>query len=103
MLQLPLMLVLALPVAFLGLGWSMSLSLIVDRGLGAVAAMKESWRITSGRRVDIFVALLVLFCVAFAGCCLCGLGLPVAMALTPLTFAFIYLRLTGQPDYTHTR
>ena len=97
LLQLPLTLVLLLPGLFLALGWSMALPLIVDRGLGAVDAMKESWRITSGRRVDVFVAFLVLTCMAVAGCCLCGLGMPIAMALTPLTLAFIYLRLTGQP------
>lgn len=101
-LQLPITLVLILPGLFLALGWSMALPLIVDRGLGAVAAMKESWRITSGRRVDVFVAFLVLFCMGIAGCCLCGLGMPIAMGLAPLTFAFIYLRLTSQPDCMRT-
>lgn len=97
LLQLPLTLLLLLPVLFLTLGWSMALPLIVDRGLGGIAAMKESWRITSGRRVDIFVTFVLVFCVVFAGCCACGLGAPIAMAMAPLAFAFIYLRLTGQP------
>jgi membrane-anchored glycerophosphoryl diester phosphodiesterase (GDPDase) len=96
-LQLPVTLLLLIPGFFLSFGWSMTLPLIVDRGLGGVAAMKESWRITKGRRADIFLVMFVTFCVIFAGCCLCGLGAPIAMAIYPLAFSFIYLRLTGQP------
>lgn len=96
-LQLPVTLLLLLPGILLTLAWSMTLPLIVDRGMGGVEAMKESWRITSGRRVDIFLAMLVVVAAMVGGCCLCGVGMPIGMAIAPIAFSFIYLRLTKQP------
>ena len=90
-------LLLVIPGAIFALGCCMSMPLIVDREMDTLDAMKESWRITSGRRVDIFVTMLVIFGGILAGCCLCGVGVPVVMAVTPIAFSYIYLRLTGQP------
>lgn len=95
-LQLPITLALLVPGTLLGLGWCMAWPLIVDRGMGAVDAMKESWRITSGSRGAIFVTFLVVILVAMGGCCLCGIGMPIGMAIAPIAFSFIYLRLTRQ-------
>lgn len=96
-LQLPVTLLLLVPGFVLTLAWSMTLPLIVDRGMGGVEAMKESWRITSGQRFNIFVTMLLLGLVIAGGCCLCGLGAPIGMALTPIAICFVYLRITGQP------
>jgi len=96
-LQLPVTLLLLVPGFLLAVAWSMAMPLIVDRGMGGIEAMKESWRITAGRRFDIFVTMLVLGLVIVGGCCLCGIGAPIGMALTPIALSFIYLRLTTQP------
>jgi hypothetical protein len=95
--SVPVSLLLLLPGFFFTLGWSMALPLIVDRGMGGVEAMKESWRITSGQRFGIFVTMLLLVLVVMGGCCLCGIGAPIGMAITPIALSFVYLRLTGQP------
>ena len=94
----PLTLILLLPYFFFTVCWVLAFPLVVDRGLGGVAAMKESWRLTSGNRLAIFLCFLLVGLLAIAGSCLCCIGLPVVMALTPLAVSYFYLRLTGQPS-----
>jgi hypothetical protein len=96
-LSFPVMMLLLIPGFLVTLGWSMALPLIVDRGMGGVEAIKESWRITTGQRFNIFVTMLLLGLVILGGCCLCGVGAVIGAAITPIAIAFIYLRLTGQP------
>jgi hypothetical protein len=65
--------------------------------MGGVEAMKESWRITSGQRFNIFVTMLLLGLIIAGGMCLCCVGASIGMAITPIALAFVYLRITGQP------
>jgi hypothetical protein len=96
-LQLPVTLLLVLPGFMLAIALSMAIPLIVDRGMGGVEAMKESWRITSGQRFNIFVTMLLLALIMVGGMCLCCVGATIGMALTPIALSFVYLRITGQP------
>lgn len=90
------MLLLIVPGIILSVGWSLMLPVLVDKNLGPVEALKESWRITSGHKGNIFVALLLLALTAIAGLCACGIGILVAYPIMYFAIAFMYLRLSGQ-------
>ena len=93
----PILFVCMIPGFFFALAWALSLPIAVDRGLGGLTAMKEIWRITSGHRLSIFLAVLLITLIAIPATCLCCVGLPVVMAMTSLTITALYLRITGQP------
>ncbi|WP_437608995.1 hypothetical protein WMF20_49015 [Sorangium sp. So ce834] len=91
------MVFLLVPGILLALGLSMTNMCIVDKNLGAVDAMKESWRITTGHKGGIFVYALLVFALVVAGMLACCVGTLVAGPIAALGYAYIYLRLTGQP------
>ncbi|WP_437797543.1 hypothetical protein [Sorangium sp. So ce693] len=90
-------LLLIVPGVILGLGLSMTTLVIVDKNLGAIDAMKESWRITTGHKGGIFVYGLLACALVLAGVLACCLGTLVAGPVVAIGLAYIYLRLTGQP------
>ena len=85
------------PGVILGLGLSMYTFLIVDQGLGGIDALKKSWEMTKGHKLNIFVFGLLGIVVVFAGALACGIGVllgsyPVLM----IAAAYIYLKLKGE-------
>jgi uncharacterized membrane protein len=88
---------LIVPGVILSLGLSMTMPLIVDRGLGPMEAISESWRITTGHKMNLFVFGLLAIGVLIVGLCACGVGFFLALPLLFIAQAYIYLRLTGQP------
>jgi uncharacterized membrane protein len=88
---------LIVPGVILALGLSMTLPLIVDRGLGPMQAITESWRITTGHKMNLFVFGLLTVGVLVVGLCACGIGFFLALPLVFVAQAYIYLRITGQP------
>jgi uncharacterized membrane protein len=91
------MVFLIVPGVILALGLSMTTLCIVDKNLGAIDAMKESWRITTGHKGGLFVYGLLAFALILAGVLACCLGTLVAGPIAAIGYAYIYLRLTGQP------
>jgi uncharacterized membrane protein len=91
------LLLLIVPGIIVGIGFSMALPLIVDRNLGPIDALTESWKLTEGNRVNIFIFGLIAFGLAIAGMCACGLGLLLVAPVGWIAYLYIYLRLTGQP------
>lgn len=86
------------PGVILALFWSLSILLAVDRGLGPIEAMTQSWKLTRGHKLDIFLFwLLVLGLMLLCTFCTCCLGFLVVDPVILVAFAFIYLRITGQP------
>jgi hypothetical protein len=87
---------LIVPGVILGLGLHFSAHLVVDRRLGAIEAMKASWRLTTGRKGQIFVLGLVLGLVA----AVCGfipfVGHFIGYSLMLLALSIVYLRLMGE-------
>jgi uncharacterized membrane protein len=77
------------PGVILALGISQYSYLIVDRGLGGVEALKESWEMTKGHRMNIFVFGLLGIGVVIAGMIACGIVLTLAAA-------YIYLSIKGE-------
>lgn len=88
---------LIVPGVILALGLAFTIPLIVDKNLGTIDAMKESWRITDGHKGSIFVFGLLIAGLLLLGMIPCCLGLFVVGPLAAIAHAFIYLRLTGQP------
>jgi len=70
--------------------------LVVDRGLDAIEAFKESWRMTKGHAVDIFLIGLLAIPICLAGMILVGVGLIASAMLVGLAFASIYHAVAGR-------
>jgi uncharacterized membrane protein len=71
---------------------------VVDQGLGGVDALKKSWEMTKGQKMNIFVFFLLSIVVYIAGYIACVL--PVLLISAPMILvasAWIYLRLKGEP------
>lgn len=88
---------LIVPGVILMIGLSMTIPLIVDRGLGPIDALTESWRLTDGNRANIFIFGLIAFGLAVAGVCACGIGLFLVVPLLYIAHMYVYLKLTNQP------
>jgi uncharacterized membrane protein len=88
---------LVVPGVIISLGLSMAVPLIVDRGLGPIDALGESWKLTDGNRLNLFIYWLIAFGLSIAGGCACGLGFVVVNPLILIGWIYIYARLTGQP------
>ena len=88
---------LVVPGVILALGLCMTIPLIVDRGLGPVDALGESWRLTDGHKANLFIFGLIAFGLGIAGVCACGVGLLLVLPLLYIAHMYIYLKLTGQP------
>ena len=87
---------LIVPGVILALGWLFTIPVIVDKRLGPVEAMKESWRITDGQKGTVLLLVLVLMGVSIAGWCACCVGLLVALPICQIAQTYAYLRLSGQ-------
>ncbi len=77
----------------LALGRSLAVPVVVDRNLPTIAALKESWRLTSGHKGDLLVFWLLAFCVTFVGLLACCIGVFPAAAVVGLAQVLIYERL----------
>ncbi|MFA5898433.1 MAG: DUF975 family protein [Hyphomicrobium sp.] len=81
------------PGVILAAGLAFVPYLVIERGLGPIEAIKESWRITKGHKWPLFLLMLSL-----AGICLLGLlalvvGVFVALPIVLLAFAHAYRTL----------
>src|SRR5262249_31353138 len=88
---------LIVPGVILALGLCMTTPLIVDRNLGPIDALGESWKLTEGNRVSLFIFGLIAIGLMIAGICACGLGWLIVMPILYVAWMYIYLRLSGQP------
>jgi uncharacterized membrane protein len=91
------MVFLIVPGVILMLGLSMTLPLVIDRGLGPIEALQESWKLTDGQKANIFIFGLIAFGLCIAGACACGVGLLLVLPILYIAHMYIYLKLTGQP------
>jgi uncharacterized membrane protein len=87
---------LVVPGVILMLGWYFVIPVIVDKGLGPVEALTESWRMTSGKKGDVLLLALGMAGICVAGFCACCIGLLVAIPICQIAQVYAYLRLTGQ-------
>lgn len=90
------MLLCIVPGVILALGWAFFRQLIVDRNTLAIDSLKESWRLTTGHKVQLLILMLFSIGVAIIGVCACGVGIFVAVPIISFAYTAVYLRLTGQ-------
>jgi uncharacterized membrane protein len=85
------------PGVIVALGISLNSMLVVDQNLGGVDALKKSWEMTKGHKVNIFLFGLIGLLVFVAGALACGIGaLLVSMPMGYVAFAHMYLRIKGE-------
>ncbi len=84
------LLLLIVPGVILSLGWMFTQLLIVDKDLGPLEAIKESWRITQGEKGGLFLWALVSLGVILVGFLACGIGIFVAAPVVGLGTTLIY-------------
>jgi uncharacterized membrane protein len=90
------MLLCIVPGVILALGTLFYAQLVVDRGLGAIDAIKTSWSITTGHKGQIFIFGLLAMGVILLGYLACCVGVLVAMPIVMSGAAYVYLKLTGE-------
>ena len=69
--------------------------LVVDRKLDAIEAFKESWRMTGGHALEIFLIGLLAMPIGIAGFILLGVGLIASTMWIGLAFASMYYAVAG--------
>jgi uncharacterized membrane protein len=85
------------PGIIVALGISQYSYLVVDQGLGGVDALKKSWEMTKGHKLNIFVFGLLGILVVIAGYIACILGaLLGSVPILTIGAAYIYLRIKGE-------
>lgn len=72
------MLLLIVPGIIVALGLSLSMMVYVDRGEDPIAALSESWSLTDGHKLFLFLQGLVMFVMYIVTACVsCGLAVPI--------------------------
>jgi hypothetical protein len=88
---------LGIPLFILVPGLALWQYLVIDQGQGAIEALKGSWALTMGSKVDIAVLLLVIGLINTVGVLACGVGLLVSLPVTGLATALVFenMRIHG--------
>jgi hypothetical protein len=85
------------PGIIVALGWSLYSPVVVERRIGGVDALKQSWQLTTGHKVNIFLWGLLMFVVAIV--CTIACVIPALLIAAPIGFlslAYIYMRIVGE-------
>jgi len=78
------------PGIILALGLAFVPYLVVERGLGPVDAMKESWRVTKGHKGQVGLLILALVGIVILGLLALGIGVFVAAPIAMLAMTHAY-------------
>ncbi|MEB2313301.1 MAG: hypothetical protein OZ921_09485 [Sorangiineae bacterium] len=85
------------PGIIFALGMLIHPLVIVDRGLGAIDALKESWGMTHGHKATLFIYALAMFVVFLGGVIACCLGAAlISLPMWFLGLTYIYERLSAE-------
>ena len=95
-------LALIIPGIILSMGLAFVPYLVVDRGLGPIEAMKESWRITKGHKWQLLLLFLALLGINLLGILALIIGIFVTVPITMLAFAHAYRTLNARTRRQHT-
>ena len=68
--------------------------LVVDKNLGPIEAIKESWRVTKGHKMQLFLLFLALMGLNIIGVLAFLIGIFVTVPITMLAFAHAYRTVT---------
>jgi phage FluMu protein Com len=91
------LLLLIVPGILLGLLWTYSITILIDREPGIIDSLRLSWQMSSVNMLNIFVMYLSLLGLGILGVCpgLC-IGMLFTMSYGLLLFAVGYLMMSGQ-------
>jgi hypothetical protein len=84
------------PGIILSLMWMPLHFVIVDQELGPIAALAESKRLTDGRKLNIFLIMLVANVIGSLGQMACYVGLLFTLPLAMVILATVYVRLKAK-------
>jgi uncharacterized membrane protein len=85
------------PGVILALGCLLWSNIVVDRGVGGIDALKQSWELTKGHKGSLFVFTLLAGLIMLAGVLACCIGaVLVSMPLFSIATAYVYLKLQGE-------
>lgn len=85
------------PGVIVALGISQYQYVVVDQGQPGIDSLKQSWEMTKGQKMNIFLFGLIAFGVIIAGVIACGIG--VLLGSMPVLMhggAYVYLTLKGE-------
>lgn len=80
------------PGVFLAICWGFAFYLVVDRDAGVAEAMSRSWRMTAGRRLDLFLYMLLLLALTLLGLLACVVGVIVTASIGSVAGAWTYVK-----------
>ena len=89
------LILLVVPGVIWGLKFGYAGFLVADRKLDPIEALKESSRLTQGRKGQLFVFALLMFGVNLLGAIALGIGLLVTIPTTYIASAYVLRRLQG--------
>jgi uncharacterized membrane protein len=95
------LILLIVPGIIVSVALTFTLYLVIDRGLGPVNAMKESWRLTKGKRWKLFGFLLAILGINLLGLLAVFVGLIVTIPVTMLAMAHAF-RILSAAETTET-
>ncbi len=81
---------LIVPGIFLMIAFSFSDFAVVEKDMGPIEALKESWRVTSGHRLHLFLFGLAAVAINIIGFLALFVGMVVTIAVTQLAFIHLY-------------
>lgn len=90
------LILLIVPGIIVGIALSFTLYLVVDKGLGPVAAFKQSWTLTKGNRWTLFLLGLALFGINILGMLAVLVGLLVTVPVSYLASMHAYRILSNE-------
>ena len=84
------------PGVILALGLGLYSYAVVDEGASGVDAVKRSWELTQGHKLNLFLFGLIGVLVGIAGLLACGVGILVVGPMAIIGQAYIFARLKGE-------
>lgn len=86
---------LVIPGIYLAIRLQFYTAFIVDEDSGIIESMKQSWRITKGSEMPLFILCLAMIGIGLVGVILLGVGLFIAIPVCWTMFAIVYRKLNS--------
>ena len=86
---------LIIPGIILSIAFAFSGQLVIERGLGPIASLKESMRLTKGHRMSLFGLGLATLLLNFLGILVLFIGVFVTIPVTNLALVHAYRKIAG--------
>jgi len=92
------------PGIVVGLGAGFYGFLVVDRGMAPIDALKESFELTRGHKMNLFVLGILILLLGLAGVLACCVGwLLISAPVSAIAITFVYLKLIGEEPVAPAR